>query len=110
MGFLGLVDMQEDMDAIFILSDGYENDYEGLLGEVIKAWRDMGNDTPVFHISPIGGAEVAAKARRLAEGVASFAATYRSLPVLMQANLLEADPRGWLKNQVERLALTSGVR
>lgn len=97
-------------DAMFVLSDGYDNDYDGLLSEVVAAWQSTGDATPVFHISPIGSAEVNAKARSLGSNIASFAANYRTLPLVITANLLETDPKVWLKNQVERLALVDGVR
>ena len=93
----------DNLDAVFILSDGYENSYEGLLNEVISVYNQMESPLPVYHVSPIGGSEVNAKARNLGSNVASIAATWKSLPVAIQAGLLEADTRQWLANQVQRL-------
>jgi hypothetical protein len=91
-------------DAVFILSDGYENDYEGLLSEVIEKYRAMvGKQVPVFHVSPFGAAEMSAKARSLGAGIVSLNATYKTLPIQIQAQLLEADTRMWLQQQVNLL-------
>ena len=101
-GFIGCLD-GGDLDAVFILSDGYENSYEGLLNEVISVYNQHESPLPVYHISPVGGSEMNAKARNLGSNVASLAATWQSLPVAIQAGLLEADTRQWLANQVQRL-------
>ena len=43
-------------NAIFILTDGYENSYEGLMNEVLSIYFEESNrNLPVFQISPILG-------------------------------------------------------
>ena len=89
-------------DAIFILTDGYENSYDGLTNEVIQIWKaETGNVTPIFQISPITGAEVGGNVRALGTGVVRMAINN---PVAIQtqinARLLEIDTKKWLENQV----------
>jgi len=45
--------LENEVDSIFIISDGYENSPEGRLAEVLKMVRKIGNDTPVYHINPV---------------------------------------------------------
>jgi len=89
-------------DAIFILTDGYENAYDGLTNEVISIWKtESGRDIPIFQISPITSAEMGASVRKLSEGVVTMAINN---PIALQpqitARLLEIDTKRWLENQV----------
>jgi hypothetical protein len=89
-------------DAIFILTDGYENAYDGLTNEVISIWKaESGRNIPMFQISPITSAEMGANVRKLGEGVVTMAINN---PVALQpqinARLLEIDTKRWLENQV----------
>lgn len=102
--FLDAVDGR-DLDAVFILSDGYENAYEGMLNEVVKAWKGMtGVEIPIYHVSPITGSEMNAKVRTLGTEIASLAINKpEALSLQMQAKLLEADTKQWLFNQFKQL-------
>ena len=89
-------------DAIFIITDGYENVYDGLTNEVISIWKtETGNQIPIFQISPITSAEMGANVRKLGEGVITMAINN---PIALQpqitARLLEIDTKRWLENQV----------
>ncbi|MFA5366465.1 MAG: hypothetical protein WC333_00880 [Dehalococcoidia bacterium] len=89
-------------DAMFILTDGYENAYDGMTNEVISIWKaESGRDIPVFQISPIVSAEMGANVRKLGPGVVTMAINN---PVALQpqinARLLEIDTKRWLENQV----------
>jgi hypothetical protein len=89
-------------NAIFILSDGYENAYDGLTNEVISIWqKETGKNTPMFQISPITSAEMGANVRKLGNSVVTMAINN---PVALQpqinARLLEIDTKRWLENQV----------
>lgn len=44
-------------EAVFILSDGYENAPAGRVAEVMTALRDMGQMIPVYQLSPVLAAE-----------------------------------------------------
>lgn len=92
-------------DAIFILTDGYENAYDGMTNEVISIWQaESGRSIPVFQISPITSAEMGANVRKLGSGVVTMAINN---PVALQpqitARLLEIDTRMWLESQVRAL-------
>ena len=89
-------------NAIFILTDGYENSYDGLTNEVISIYRqETGSQVPIFQISPITGAEVGSNVRKLGADVITMAINN---PVALQpqitARLLEIDTKCWLENQV----------
>jgi hypothetical protein len=89
-------------DAIFILTDGYENAYDGLTNEVISIYqKETGKNTPIFQISPITSAEMGANVRKLGNNVVTMAINN---PVALQpqinARLLEIDTKRWLENQV----------
>ena len=89
-------------DAIFIITDGYENAYDGLTNEVISIWQaESGRNIPMFQISPITSAEMGANVRKLGNNVVTMAI---SNPVALQpqinARLLEIDTKRWLENQV----------
>lgn len=89
-------------DAIFIMTDGYENAYDGLTNEVISIWQmETGKNTPMFQISPITSAEVGGTVRKLGNNVVTMAINN---PVALQpqinARLLEIDTKRWLENQV----------
>ena len=96
----------EAYNAIFILTDGYENSYEGLMNEVLSIYFEESNRSlPVFQISPITGAEVGGNVRKLGESVVTMAVN-DPVAILPQINarLLEIDTKAWLQNQVAALA------
>ena len=89
-------------DAIFILTDGYENAYDGLTNEVISIWKaETGREIPMFQISPITSAEMGANVRKIGANVVTMAINN---PIALQpqinARLLEIDTKRWLENQV----------
>jgi len=95
-------EISKPYDAIFILTDGYENAYDGLTNEVIQIYKaESGSVTPIFQISPITGAEMGGNVRPLGVGVVTMAINN---PVALQpqinARLLEIDTKRWLENQV----------
>jgi hypothetical protein len=94
-------------NAIFILTDGYENAYDGLTNEVISIWQaESGRNIPIFQISPITSAEMGANVRKLGSGVVTMAINNPvALQAQINARLLEIDTKRWLENQV--LALES---
>ena len=96
----------DSYDAIFIFSDGYENSYDGLLNEVILAWKVLTKEElPIYHISPIVGAEVGAKVRSLGSELTAIAINKpEALLMQMNSKLLEADTKAWLKREFLELA------
>jgi hypothetical protein len=99
-------------DAIFILTDGYENSYDGLTNEVISIWKtETGNVTPIFQISPITGAETGGNVRALGTGVVTMAINNPiAIQTQINARLLEIDTKRWLENQVHALEAASVKR
>ncbi len=92
----------EPYDAIFILTDGYENAYDGLTNEVISIWEaESDRSIPIFQISPITSAEMGSNVRKLGSGVVTMAINNPSaLQPQITARLLEIDTKRWLETQV----------
>ena len=103
--FLNLIEKSDTYDAIFIFSDGYENSYDGLLNEVIDAWREItGKSIPIYHISPITGAEVNAKVRSFGNQISTLAINKpESLILQINSKLLEQDIKKWLEREIKSL-------
>ena len=92
-------------DAIFFITDGYENAYDGLTNEVVTAFMsETKRFIPTFQISPIVGAEMEANVRPLGEEIVKLAinSPEAMLPQI-NARLLEVDTKRWLENQVSLL-------
>lgn len=54
----GLIDLLEkEPDAVFIISDGYENTPAGRLSETLTLIRQIGCNTPIYHVNPVAAAE-----------------------------------------------------
>jgi len=54
----GLLDLVEARpEAIFVLSDGYENRPAGRFSDVVDALREIGITTPIYHLNPVFAAE-----------------------------------------------------
>ena len=89
-------------DAIFILTDGYENAYDGLTNEVISIWQsETSRDIPIFQISPITSAEMGASVRKIGTGVVTMAINNpTALQPQINARLLEIDTKRWIENQM----------
>jgi hypothetical protein len=60
--------LEEKPDAVFVITDGYENAPSGRLNEIIRLARKVGIETPVFQITPVMAAE-SSGVRRLSDGV-----------------------------------------
>ena len=102
----GLCDLLESApDAVFVISDGYENRPAGRFGEVVSALRAMGNTTPIYHLNPVFAAE-SGGVRELAPGLVPTLPASRpeALGLSMIRGLLEADPARGIAALV-RLAL-----
>jgi hypothetical protein len=89
----GLVKLLEyEPEAVFVLSDGYENTPAGRFSEVVGAVRELGIGTPIYHLNPVFAAE-ATGIRDLADGVPSLPAqTPAVLGTTFLRGLIETDP------------------
>lgn len=79
-------------EAVFVLSDGYENAPSGRFAETVSVLREMGIDTPIYHLNPVYASETA-QVRTLHEGVPSMPVKNPSaLGVSFLRGMIEADP------------------
>ncbi|MCP4108940.1 MAG: hypothetical protein GY749_25950 [Desulfobacteraceae bacterium] len=63
-----LIDLLETgPDAVFIISDGYENSPSGRIDEVMRLADRTGIRTPVYHLNPVVGSESISGLRTLSE-------------------------------------------
>lgn len=90
-------------DAVFVISDGYENCSAGRLAEVVSHIRAMNITTPIYHLNPVMAAE-SDGARSLgantiatipvqrpdAFGVSMLREVFRTDPALALSKLLQA--------------------
>lgn len=95
----------QNFEAIFILTDGYENSYDGLMNEVLEIYfQETGRNIPIFQISPITGSEMGGNVRKLGSNVVTMTVND---PIAIQpqisSRLLEIDTKRWLLNQVHAI-------
>lgn len=50
---------QSELDAIYIITDGYENAPAGRVDEVIRAMRGLGMNLPIYQVTPVMASEKA---------------------------------------------------
>ena len=95
-------------EAIFVLSDGYENAPAGRFAEVVHALREIGIDTPIYHLNPVFAAE-STGVRELAPGLAPTLPVRepRALGTTIVRGMIEADPVKGI-NLLIGMALTEG--
>ncbi len=91
----GLVELlAAGVDAVFVLSDGYENRPAGRFAEVVAAIRNMGLHTPIFHLNPVFAAEAGGVRSLASEGVATLPVRApEALGLAVDRGLREAEPR-----------------
>lgn len=87
--------LKEDVDAIFVISDGYENAPEGRFGEVLKIARDKaGVITPIYHFNPVGAAESKVALKRLSNDVPLTPVTNpEKMGLSLFKTMIAADPK-----------------
>jgi len=105
-GFIEVLEAKPDV--VFVLSDGYENAPAGRFAEVMGQVRDIGIETPVYHLNPVFASE--------SKGVRELdAGRVPTMPVKTPAALGTTIIRGLIENEpltginaLVRIALTSG--
>lgn len=66
----GLVDLLEkDPNAVFVISDGYENAPAGRFAEVLELASKIGCHTPVYHLNPVASTDSRKGVRQLSPQV-----------------------------------------
>jgi hypothetical protein len=98
--------------AIFVITDGYENSYDGLFNEVLNAYLSETNRfLPVFQVAPIVGAEMKGNIRSIGSEVLTMGVTNpTALSAQIQSRMLEADTKQWILNQVSILENSTYTR
>ena len=86
---------EDNVDAIFVVSDGYENAPEGRFGEVLKIARSRCNIyTPVYHFNPVASAESKIALKRLADDVAPTPVTNpEKMGLSLFKTMITSDPK-----------------
>jgi hypothetical protein len=83
-----------EAEAIFVVSDGYENRPAGRLSDVVAALRAMGIGVPILHLNPVFAAESESPGKVRSLGVPVLpVSSPRALGLAFVRGLLEADPR-----------------
>jgi hypothetical protein len=85
--------LRKQPDAVYVLTDGYENAPAGRLDEVLRRARALGVRTPVYQLTPVMGAEAA--------GVRSLSGEMAVLPVSRPESLGLSMVRAALSQSVE---------
>jgi hypothetical protein len=104
-GFVNLLQKEKDSksyDAIFILSDGYENSYDGLLNEVVQIYlNETDRVLPIYHVSPITAAETGGDVRSLGNNFVSLSVNNpKGIQTQIDSKLLDVDVKLWLEKQI----------
>jgi hypothetical protein len=84
----------EEPDAVYLITDGYENAPSGRVDEVVRALRGLGVHTPVYQVTPVLAGETA--------GVRALSAAVAPLPVANPEALGLALVRAAIHQDVEQ--------
>lgn len=85
------------VDAVFVLSDGYENALGGRFDEVISLLRKIGWNTPVYQLSSVMSAETGGT-RELSKAITSLAMNdLRTIGIQTIKQVFSVDPQLGLK-------------
>lgn len=97
--------VNDKYDAIFVLTDGYENGYDGMFDEMVGIYRKETNSSiPIFQISPITGAEMGGNVRSIGTNLITMAINRpEAMITQMNARMLEIDVKRWLEIQVKAI-------
>lgn len=90
----GLIRLLEyNVEAVYVISDGYENAPAGRFAEVVKAARDMGMEIPIYHINPVYASKSEKGVRELASGLVPTLPVQNpnAMGITILRGLLEAD-------------------
>ncbi len=99
--------LRKEHEAIFVISDGYENAPAGRFAEVLAHVREAGIDTPVYHLNPVMAAE-SGGVRQISEQAHTMPLqSPTALGTTMVRGMIEADPVRGI-NCLVQVALRSG--
>jgi hypothetical protein len=104
------VALTQEPEAVYVISDGYENAPAGRFGDVLRLARQIGVDIPVIHCNPVFAAEKGA-VRALCDGIGGVTTMPVKSPAQMGTTMLrgiiEADPKKGIEG-VMNIALKGG--
>lgn len=90
--------LESGVEAVFILSDGYENSPAGRLAEVLRLVRGTGNTVPVYHINPVVASESGGLVRQLSDDIPVMSISKpEQLGTIMLKSMLDNDPERGIK-------------
>ena len=99
--------LKHEPEAVFVISDGYENAPAGRFAEVLAHVREAGIDTPVYHLNPVMAAE-SGGVRQISEQAHTMPVqSPTALGTTMVRGMIESDPVRGI-NSLVRIALHSG--
>jgi hypothetical protein len=84
----------EEPDAVYLITDGYENVPAGRVEEVMAAVRKMGNKTPVYQVTPVIGSETV--------GIRKLSKEISPMPVAKPESLMLSVVRAALDQDIEQ--------
>lgn len=92
---LALVDLLENrVDAVFILTDGYENAPSGRVDEVMRLLQRIGNSTPVYQLGPAFAGESQSGLKTLSERIPAIPVSNpQALALTLTCAMIEVDVR-----------------
>jgi len=103
-----ILSTDQTVEAIYILSDGYENAPAGRTAEVMQCLRELGFNLPVFHLNPVFASESGGVRQLDTENIVTMPVqSPEAMGASMLHGMIEAEPLKGIKILV-RLALTSG--
>ncbi|KKN90036.1 hypothetical protein LCGC14_0231490 [marine sediment metagenome] len=97
--------LEHEPDAVFVITDGYENAPAGRFGDTLERVRDMGIDTPVIQVSPVTGAE--------SEGIRVLGGVSAAIPVVSPEALVSSALKLFINTDIKKaitMILTSTIK
>jgi len=102
--------VKQKPEAIFVLTDGYENAPAGRFNEVVHRLREIGVDTPIYQMSPVLGAEAGA-IRVLSDKITAMpVSSPNGLGMAMLRGAMEQDTKQGLKALVKMTSKALGAK
>lgn len=98
-GLVGL--LKHNPDAVFVITDGYENSPAGRFDEVLRLGRKIGINIPVYQLSPVIGLETVGT-RKLSDHVSVLpVSSPASLGIALLRSAFEQEPDNAVKQLYE---------
>jgi len=96
--------LENEPDAVFIISDGYENAPAGRTHEVIQVVRRLGWNLPIYHINPVSAAEAKEGVRQLSDLIPVMPISKpEAVGLTFFKPMLEVDPMNGLKSLLQMI-------